>query len=273
VTAGDSDNLMIGRNGLFYDRQGRDWDATITRIVDNPISIRQAFWSPYKKVIRLIQQQIQKMAAAREKKVDDAAAAKVDQGGAAVDTGKAPEKKEPFDVAKMVGIFAAIGLAMGGIGALLGALLTAFMKLAVWQMPIALLGLMLLISGPSMIIAWLKLRQRNLGPILDANGWAVNAKARVNIPFGRSLTQVAALPPGAQRDLVDPFAESRTGRNWTIAGLLFVVAVVCLWFFGVLEGIAPWLPDSSFVARQKAGAAAQAAPAAPAAAAPAEAPK
>jgi hypothetical protein len=27
-TDGDSDNLMVGRNGVFYDRQGRDWDAT-----------------------------------------------------------------------------------------------------------------------------------------------------------------------------------------------------------------------------------------------------
>ena len=44
-TAGDSDQLMAGRNGVFYDRQGRDWDATITRIIDHPISLRQAFWS------------------------------------------------------------------------------------------------------------------------------------------------------------------------------------------------------------------------------------
>ena len=36
-------------SGIFYDRKGRDWDATITRILDNPISIRQAFWAPYKK--------------------------------------------------------------------------------------------------------------------------------------------------------------------------------------------------------------------------------
>jgi hypothetical protein len=35
-TNGDSDNLMTGRNGLFYDRKGRDWDATITKIIDNP---------------------------------------------------------------------------------------------------------------------------------------------------------------------------------------------------------------------------------------------
>ena len=65
-TAGDSDNLMVGRNGVFYDRQGRDWDATITKIVDNPISIRQAFWSPYKKFVRLLEEQVAKRAAAAD---------------------------------------------------------------------------------------------------------------------------------------------------------------------------------------------------------------
>jgi len=55
-----------GRNGIFYDRKGRDWDATITKIVDNPISIRQAFWSPYKKLVRLIEERAAKQAAAEE---------------------------------------------------------------------------------------------------------------------------------------------------------------------------------------------------------------
>ena len=60
-TDGDSDNLMVGRNGVFYDRQGRDWDAVITSIVDNPISIRQAFWSPYKKLVRMMEEMAAKM--------------------------------------------------------------------------------------------------------------------------------------------------------------------------------------------------------------------
>ena len=57
-TQGDSDYLFVGRRGVFYDRQGRDWDAVITSIVDNPISIRQAFWSPYKKFVRMIEEQV-----------------------------------------------------------------------------------------------------------------------------------------------------------------------------------------------------------------------
>ena len=41
-TQGASDFLFVGRHGIFYDRQGRDWDAVITSLVDNPISLRQA---------------------------------------------------------------------------------------------------------------------------------------------------------------------------------------------------------------------------------------
>jgi hypothetical protein len=82
----------------------------------------------------------------------------------------------------------------------------------------------LLISAPSVIIAYLKLRKRNLGPILDANGWAVNARARMNVPFGQSLTGVAKLPPGSSRDLTDPFAEKKS--PWPkLIGLAFVLYV------------------------------------------------
>jgi hypothetical protein len=60
------------------------------------------------------------------------------------------------------------------------------------------------------LIAWLKLRKRNLGPILDANGWAVNALTRVNIPFGAALTSLGQLPPGAERSMSDPYAEKQS---------------------------------------------------------------
>ena len=201
-TDGDSDNLMVGRNGIFYDRKGRDWDATITKIIDNPISVRQAFWAPYKKFVRMIEEQVAKRAAAAEAASD----AKV--GGAATavanaDKAKAaPAEPKKFDV----GMVAALGVGVGAIGTLLGGLVSGFIGLGAW-MPIGLLGIILAISGPSMLVAWLKLRQRNLGPILDANGWAVNAKAKLNVPFGGALTDVAKLPEGAEYNPVDPYAE------------------------------------------------------------------
>ncbi len=238
ITNGDSDNLMVGRNGLFYDRKGRDWDATITKIVDNPISIRQAFWSPYKKAARLIQEQIAKRAASADAaataRLNLAAAAKLEHA-AATPPGQAPA--EPAKQKVDPGLVAALSVGAAGVGGMIGGIVSGFLNLK-GLMPLGLLAILLLISGPSMLMAWLKLRKRNLGPILDANGWAVNAKAKINLPFGASLTRVAALPPGAQRDRVDPFAERR--RPW---GLYFTLVILVLlglgWYFGKLNSLLP----------------------------------
>jgi len=238
-TDGDADYLMLGRNGVFYDRQGRDWDATIVKVIEHPISIRQAFWSPYKRIARMINEQVEKMAASRDKAVSDKAQAGVAGGAQKLETGAPPATaKPPFDVAKFAGIFAAIGLAVGAIGTAIASVITGFMQLIWWQMPLAIAGIMLIISGPSMIIAWLKLRQRTLGPILEANGWAVNARARINIPFGRSLTKVAALPPGAERSLEDPFADKKS--VWPKVLLLIVILLALLYFLAGKGLLCKW---------------------------------
>jgi len=224
-TAGDSDQLMVGRNGVFYDRQGKDWDATITKIVDHPISLRQAFWSPYKKLARLVAEQLQKLAASKAGAIDGKLATAAAGVGSKIDpSAKAPPT--PFDVGKFAGIFAAIGLAIGAIGTAVASMLTGLLGLVWWQLPLALAGLLLLVSGPAVVVAWFKLRARNLGPLLDANGWAVNARARINIPFGTSLTQLAALPANAERALTDPYAEKRAPWKGIIIGLFILAGIL-----------------------------------------------
>jgi hypothetical protein len=102
-----------------------------------------------------------------------------------------------------------------------------------------LIGLIFAISIPSVVMAWLQLRKRNLGPILDANGWAVNAKAKLNVPFGASLTQIATLPPGSQRDLVDPYAEKKNAWPVIIIVLLILAVAGGSWYYGKLDNILP----------------------------------
>ena len=222
-TGGDSDYLMVGRNGVFFDRQGRDWDATITRVVDNPISIRQAFWAPYKKLVRMIEELAAKRAAAAEAASDKKLAASAEK---TVTAGQAkPAENKKIDVGTVAAMGVAFGALLTAIAALAG-YLTGILKLPFWQVCLAFAGLLLLISGPSMFIAWLKLRQRNLGPILDANGWAINGRVRINVPFGGSLTQVAKLPEGARAVKDDPFAE----RPMVWPRLLLIVVAICFVF-------------------------------------------
>ena len=240
-TAGDSDFLMVGRNGIFYDRKGQDWDATIVRILDHPISIRQAFWSPYKKLTRFINDQLQKLAASKAAAADEKlikAAVNANMPVAAAGT-PPPAPKPPFDVGKFAGIFAAIGLALGAIGGILASLVSGILGLQFWQIPLAIIGLMLMISGPAMVVAWFKLKKRNLGPVLDANGWAINARARINISFGTSLTKLAYLPEGSHRSLADPFADKKSVWPFYVLIAGVIIALIALWqmgFFGAAQG-------------------------------------
>jgi hypothetical protein len=230
MTGGDADDMMVpGRNGIFYDRQGRDWHASVTKIVANPISVRQAFWLPYKRIGKMVSDQIQKFATAQDKAVESRAAAGLaDADKKATAPPTAAGGPQPFDIARFAGIFAAIGLALGALGTALAAVVSGFLTLPAWKMPLVVAGIVLLISGPSMLLAWFKLRQRNLGPLLDANGWAVNIRARINIPFGDALTHVASLPPGARRSLTDPYADKPMGwGRWAVAGL----ALLALWWW------------------------------------------
>jgi hypothetical protein len=203
-TNGDSDYLFVGRNGVFYDRKGNDWNATITKIVDNPISIRQAFWSPYKKLMRWIEEQVNKRAAAAEAASSSKLTDVASKAGEAAATGKPAEVKK-FDPSTV----ALFSVALAAVGSMFATILAVLTGLGPW-LPLALVGVLLAISGPSMVIAWLKLRQRNLGPILDANGWAVNTLTRVNVPLGGTLTDLPKLPPGSERSLVDPYAPKKS---------------------------------------------------------------
>ena len=236
MTGGDADEMMVpGRNGVFYDREGRDWNASVVKVVEAPISVRQAFWSPYKRIARMIGQQLEKFAASRDKAVESKAQAGIADSAAKAEAGPAPTApQQAFDIAKFAGIFAAIGLAIGAIGTALAAVVAGLLALPLWQIPVVIAAVILLISGPSMMLAALKLRRRNLGPLLDANGWAVNARARINIPFGASLTGIPKLPPGASRSLNDPFADKPRVWPWWLALILIVIAAVTAWQRGLI---------------------------------------
>lgn len=225
---GDDENLMVGRNGIFYDRKGNDYDATITKIVSNPISLRQAFFAPYRKLVRFVEEQVAKNAAAADAATTAGLQSTVTSGG-----GAAPNKID-------TGTLAAIGLVLTTLMGALGVIFTKIFGEPAWKIPLIMAGLLLAISVPSVVIAWLQLHKRNLGPILDANGWALNAKAKMNVPFGASLTQIATLPPGSQRDRVDPFAEKHSPWPPAIAGLLVILgAAFGLWYFRALDTYLP----------------------------------
>ena len=241
VTVGEVGDLMVGKNAIYYDNKGVEWDAVITKIVDNPISIAQAFWSPYRRMATAVENLISKNAADKDAKIMKEATTKINaapssipSGGSALSPETDKKMGEAFDIGKFAGIFAALGMAVGMIGSALVSLAKGIVSLKWWQLIMAFVGVMLVISGPAMVMAWLKLRRRNIAPLLNANGWAINVSSKISILFGETLTDIAKYP---KLKLKDPYARKGLApwKKWVISLSAVVVVAAGLWLGNLLS--------------------------------------
>ena len=243
VTAGFAGSLWVGRNGLFYDRDGRDWDAVIVKIAESPVSLKEAFWSPWIKISAMIGDQIRKLLTSRQDAMLSATAKQLDATTATVQTGEIPVLKPPprMEGAALASSVAAIGIAVGLIGSAVGGLVSAVSGLSPWRALLGVVAIFFAVSGPSVVLAWFKLRGRDLAPVLNACGWAVNSRIRITFRLGHAFTRAAYPPAGSEIELGDAYPESRRGRNWLliILGLLIV-----LYIYWRLDWLNRWLPAS-----------------------------
>ncbi|MEM8867455.1 MAG: hypothetical protein AAGC73_04225 [Verrucomicrobiota bacterium] len=223
---GDSANLTIGRNGVFRDKAGKLWDTTVIRMIENPISLREAFWMPYLRIGRYIGEQLEKWAVSRDKEIQKQMETGIDNT-AKVSSQKS-EATKSNNLGGAAGMVAAAGIALGAVGAGIASLFNTVKALAWWELPLVITGILLMISLPSMIIAWLKIRKRTLAPLLDASGWAVNGRTLISFKLGRILTARAKLPSTA----LCKFDERNSNRRliWLITGLVIVAAATGLAF-------------------------------------------
>ena len=186
VTAGTVGGLYVGRNGVFYDRDGRNWQATITKVVEAQVSLAEAFWAPWKKLGTAISGAVKKFLGEREAAAD----AKLAAGAQNVTAGK-KDGASGAGGAALASSVAAIGIGIGMVGAAAASLMAAVKGMGPWQMVLAILAIILIVSLPSVILTWFKLRRRDLGAILNAGGWAINRRMRFSMKRARGFTKCA----------------------------------------------------------------------------------
>ena len=187
-----------------------------------------------------IENLINKSAAEKDAKMMAKATENINSLPTAAENAKAatPDSKAtaapPFDIAKFAGIFAAIGMAVGMIATALSEIFTKLFDLSWWKIILVIVSVMLFISGPAMVMAWMKLRRRNIAPLLNANGWAVNATSKISIPFGETLTEMAKYP---RLKLKDPYAKKGlpTLKKWMYSIIMLLIVFASLWLTNCLS--------------------------------------
>lgn len=207
VTSGGMGNLYVGKHGIFLDRDNRLWDARVVQIIENPISFSEALTMPFRRIGQLIRGQVERFAGSSQNMLEQ----KVTQQAAAISTTVQTAAQPPQPAAQQPASASsnARDLLMGG-GVAIAALGSSFAYVTkslkdvngmiIFQV---FSVVVLLILVPTIINAWIKLRRRDIGTLLEASGWAVNARMRLTRIMRGVFTRRPGIPKGSEKERLD----------------------------------------------------------------------
>ena len=191
VTAGRKGNLALGKRGIFVDLNGIERDAEVSEIIENPISIVQAVVSPFKRVASMVTGKIEAITQDSQKQLDSFASGNVE----AFPTAPQPAAKSTLSGG---GLLLGGSVAFAAIGSAIAYITNTLTQLAWWQFLAGLGGAVLFVILPATTLAFVKLRRRDLSAIIEASGWAVNARMRLTHRLGRAFTVRPEYPKGSR---------------------------------------------------------------------------
>ena len=223
VTTGSSRNLFVGKRGIFRGLDGNEYDAVVTQIITQPVSLFEAIYMPFIRIGHFITSRVEqwsksansdfdKQLSERTDKAKEAlASASVTPAAAVPAAAKAAEAKAAAAPAAPGGQFGQIlmggGIAFAAIGSAFAYIVSQVSQLTPLEWIWGILGLLAILALPSAALAYIKIYNRNLAVLLEASGWAMNDRLRLTMQLGLLLTRRPARPPGSKLDLVDQVAK------------------------------------------------------------------
>ncbi|MCG3173278.1 MAG: hypothetical protein GMKNLPBB_01456 [Myxococcota bacterium] len=236
LTAGTSNGVAVGKRGVFYDRDGKEYDAVIVHVVRHPVSLWEAAISPYTRIGKFITSKIESWASSGEKTLDS----RLETGYQSAASAKAPA--EPV-AGGGAGAMAGAGLALAAIGSSFAFIANQLKSMTLLDLVNVVMGLVLIISGPAALLGWLKLRRRNLAIVLEGSGWALNDRLLLSRELGYVFTRRPRPPAGSEitgdalsgplRDYIaktpNELRVSPFGAGVRAFWIILALAVILLW--------------------------------------------
>jgi len=200
VTRGERGRLNIGKRGVFYHLDGRILDAQIVDILEFPISILEAIKAPFIRTAAFVSKKIEDFAASKAAGAETAVLSGVQSAPAVATKPNEPKKADP---AMVTAVLAGGGFAIAGISGLFAAVMSSLNQAGFYTVILWICSLVSILILFSAFLSWLKLRLRDLGPVFEASGWAINPRMRVNGRLARIFNRNPGLPPGHGKDLIN----------------------------------------------------------------------
>lgn len=231
VTSGGRGNLQVGKRGIFVDTDGHSHHAKVSHIVENPISFREALISPFMRMGHAITGKLEQMQTAAQDKIEKfgvGAVTKVEEAS----TTPVAEAAPPPTATSTGGLLAGGGIALAALGSSGAFVLSTLAGMKVWTILGVLFGLSQAILLPILLVAWIKLRRRDLSAILEGSGWGINARMRLTRRQATTFTNRPPYPPGSMG------IRHRNRWVWFLAALAVLIAAAATgWWQGWFGGV------------------------------------
>jgi hypothetical protein len=241
VTAGERGRLRAGKRGIFIDLTGKEFDAQVSEIVENPISVREAAFAPFRRAWQMASRKVSEWVGSAASSQESAmsqqteagvttATQTVEQGATQTAPAAAPAAapREGINVNALVIGGSVLVASLSGIVVALVAMLQSVRG---WLAILAVVSAVLAVFA---LLGWLKLRRRDMSLMFEASGWAVNAEMKLTARVAQVFAFVPALPKDAVMDRTDVLppaeGEGQTTRRVLVL-LVLVVGSAALWHF------------------------------------------
>ena len=188
VTAGTMRRLFVGKSGVFYTPDGLIWDAVITDLIQQPVSLKEAILMPFYRIGDIISNQAEKHFAAKTNAFEADVTKNVDSKLAG---GEQPKKEGGLNMPMLI---MGGGVGIAALGSSFAFMAKSLQGVSVWRILAVLLGIFIIICAPFVILSLLKLFRRSLTRFLEANGCALNREMRLTLALGRIFTYVPRIP-------------------------------------------------------------------------------
>jgi len=217
VTAGDAAGLRVGKRGIFFTTDGREWDAEVVDIVQNPVSLWEFLKAPFQQVSNFVKKQIERFSKGQQAKLETGLAA-------------------PTPTAATRDILLGGSIAIAALGSAFAYVTKALSEVKLYHILYVLLGIGAVAFVPAFILGFMKLRKRDMTAIIEASGWAINLRMKMTRSLGRLFTRRPGLPKGARkesRDLLPQFVQQFRDRSFS-ARRTALAALIALIVFGII---------------------------------------
>jgi len=200
ATAGTKGNLSVGKRGVFFDTTGKEFDARIVNIIENPISMLEAMGAPFVRVWRLVVGKIESLAGKAQKRLEQGVekTVAVAQQAAASPPVQQPAQPAATGLAGPAALMASIGLTIAALSSAFAYIVTKFSEIGPWRAAYGVLGAALIVFIPVAVVAAMKFRRQDLSALLEGCGWAINARMRLTRSQRKHFTRSVPYPKEAE---------------------------------------------------------------------------